>query len=306
MVMAFCVSPFLAVRGLCKVSRLRMVRTRSRGAIDSGEGTSNLPVRKKRVNASGSGPSEELVNKHDPVSEEKRTVSEERRYFLLKSEAESRIVAGQEVKFSIDDLENMPEQTSHWDGVRNYQARNIMREMKKGDFAFFYHSNCKPAGIVGLVTVVKEGYPDHTQFDEKSLYYDAKSTPEDPRWFMVDVKLYNACLRRSGNSSLRWKIKKCQRKILLRSSSDVAPLIIEKPAPLCSQLVEASKGFRLLLELEVRDGRSHPRPPVALSFRIRELVRARILTIRPMKIPALGGMFRNTPTVRLSRSSGAV
>mmetsp|Transcript_5801 Transcript_5801/g.24431 ORF Transcript_5801/g.24431 Transcript_5801/m.24431 type:complete len:127 (+) Transcript_5801:2096-2476(+) len=64
-----------------------------------------------------------------------------------------------------------------------------MREMKKGDFAFFYHSNCKPAGIVGLVTVVKEGYPDHTQFDEKSLYYDAKSTPEDPRWFMVDVKL---------------------------------------------------------------------------------------------------------------------
>jgi len=86
----------------------------------------------------------------------------------------------------------------------------------------------------------------------------------------------------------------------------VARLIIEKPALLCSQLVEASKGFRLLLELEVRDGRSHPRPPVALSFRIRELVRARILTIRPMKIPALGGMFRNTPTVRLSRSSGAV
>ncbi|KAJ8903861.1 hypothetical protein NDN08_000394 [Rhodosorus marinus] len=163
-----------------------MVRTRSRGVIATAEGS--RPVKKKE-NSSGSGPSAELESKHDAVSEEKTNVSEEQRYFLMKSEGESRIVAGQEVKFSIADLENMPEQTSHWDGVRNYQARNIMREMKKGDFAFFYHSNCKPAGIVGLVTVVEEAYPDHTQFDEKNLYYDSKSTPEDPRWFMVDVKL---------------------------------------------------------------------------------------------------------------------
>ncbi len=91
--------------------------------------------------------------------------------------------------FSIDDLQSMPDQTDHWDGVRNYQARNMMRDqMKQGDQAFFYHSNCETPGIAGLMEVVREGYPDHTAFDSGSKYFDAKSDPDNPRWFMVDVK----------------------------------------------------------------------------------------------------------------------
>ncbi len=91
--------------------------------------------------------------------------------------------------FGIDHLEKRRRQTEHWDGVRNYQARNFMRDsMKKGDQVFFYHSNCDQPGIVGIAEVVKEGYPDHTAFDPESKYYDPKSTPENPRWFMVDVK----------------------------------------------------------------------------------------------------------------------
>ncbi len=91
--------------------------------------------------------------------------------------------------FGIDHLEKRRRQTEHWDGVRNYQARNFMRDsMKKGDQVFFYHSNCDQPGIVGIAEVLKEGYPDHTAFDPESKYYDPKSTPENPRWFMVDVK----------------------------------------------------------------------------------------------------------------------
>lgn len=90
--------------------------------------------------------------------------------------------------FSIDDLNKRPKKTEHWDGVRNYQARNNMQKMKKGDLCFFYHSNAKPIGIAGVCEVVREAYPDHTAFDENSKYYDAKSTLEKPRWFMVDVK----------------------------------------------------------------------------------------------------------------------
>jgi predicted RNA-binding protein with PUA-like domain len=97
-------------------------------------------------------------------------------YWLMKSEPET---------FSIDDLEKI--KTEHWDGVRNYQARNFMKAMKKKDFVFFYHSNCTPPGIVGVAEVSKEFYPDHTSFDKNSEYYDPKSTPEKPRWFMVEV-----------------------------------------------------------------------------------------------------------------------
>ena len=102
-------------------------------------------------------------------------------YWLMKSEPET---------FGIDHLAQLPNKTDCWDGVRNYQARNMMRdEMKKGDLVFFYHSNCTPPGIVGTMKVVKEAYPDHTQFDPDSKYYDPKSSPEKPRWFYVDVKL---------------------------------------------------------------------------------------------------------------------
>lgn len=101
-------------------------------------------------------------------------------YWLMKSEPDV---------FGIDDLKNKPNSTEHWDGVRNYQARNMMRdEMKKGDLVFFYHSNCTPPGIVGIMQVVKEGYPDFTSWDPNSKYFDPKSTESNPRWFMVDVE----------------------------------------------------------------------------------------------------------------------
>jgi predicted RNA-binding protein with PUA-like domain len=101
-------------------------------------------------------------------------------YWLMKSEPDT---------FSIDDLCRRPGKTEHWDGVRNYQARNMMRDqMKRGDRVFFYHSNCPEPGIVGIMEVVREGYPDFKAFDPEDLHFDSKSTPDNPRWFMVDVK----------------------------------------------------------------------------------------------------------------------
>ena len=101
-------------------------------------------------------------------------------YWLMKSEPDT---------FGIDDLYNKPNQCEHWDGVRNYQARNMMRDdMKLRDQVFFYHSNCDLPGIVGIMEVVKEGYPDHTAFDPDHIHFDAKSDPAHPRWMMVDVK----------------------------------------------------------------------------------------------------------------------
>ncbi len=103
------------------------------------------------------------------------------RYWLMKSEPSD---------VSIDDLAKMPNQSVAWYGVRNYQARNFMRDqMKLGDLAFFYHSNCAEPGIVGICRISKLAYPDATQFDPKNKYYDPKATPENPRWFNVDVKL---------------------------------------------------------------------------------------------------------------------
>jgi predicted RNA-binding protein with PUA-like domain len=87
--------------------------------------------------------------------------------------------------YSIDDLER--DRTEPWEGVRNYQARNFMREMAEGDLVLFYHSNAKPPGVAGLCRVSRTAYPDPTQFDPKSDYYDAKSKRDDPRWSMVDV-----------------------------------------------------------------------------------------------------------------------
>ncbi len=101
-------------------------------------------------------------------------------YWLMKSEPHV---------FGIEHLKACSGKTEPWDGVRNYQARNMMRdEMKKGDLVFFYHSNCPEPGIVGIMKVVREGYPDHTAFDPDQKYYDPKSDPDNPRWYMVDVK----------------------------------------------------------------------------------------------------------------------
>ena len=103
------------------------------------------------------------------------------RYWLMKSEPSD---------VSIDDLAALPNKAVAWYGVRNYQARNFMRDqMKVGDKVFFYHSNCAEPGIAGLAVVSKLAYPDATQFDPKNKYFDAKATPENPRWFNVDVKL---------------------------------------------------------------------------------------------------------------------
>jgi predicted RNA-binding protein with PUA-like domain len=91
--------------------------------------------------------------------------------------------------FSITDLRFRPNQTEHWDGVRNYQARNMMRDdMKLGDLVFFYHSNCDTPGIVGIMKVVKEGYPDFSAFDPDDHHFDPKSDHTKPRWMMVDVQ----------------------------------------------------------------------------------------------------------------------
>jgi predicted RNA-binding protein with PUA-like domain len=101
-------------------------------------------------------------------------------YWLMKSEPDV---------FGIDDLKTCSGKTEPWDGVRNYQARNMMRDqMKKGDLAFFYHSNCAEPGIVGIMTVALEGYPDHTAFDPQAKYFDPRSDPDNPRWYMVDVR----------------------------------------------------------------------------------------------------------------------
>jgi predicted RNA-binding protein with PUA-like domain len=103
------------------------------------------------------------------------------RHWLMKSEPD---------EFSIDDLARVRGQTTCWFGVRNYQARNFMRdEMRVGDLAFFYHSSCPEPGIAGIVEVVRPAHPDITQFDPKSQYFDPKSTRESPRWVNVDVKL---------------------------------------------------------------------------------------------------------------------
>jgi predicted RNA-binding protein with PUA-like domain len=119
-------------------------------------------------------------------------------YWLIKAEPESRMEKGVDVKvlssnqFSIDDLEKC--NVSSWEGVRNYEARNTLRDkMKIGDIVWFineclfYHSNCKLPGIAGLARVVKEGYVDHTAFDPKHPYYDPKSDESNPKWYMVDV-----------------------------------------------------------------------------------------------------------------------
>ena len=104
-------------------------------------------------------------------------MSRRKHYWLMKTEPDA---------FSIDDLGRVG--TEPWNGVRNYQARNHMRQMQPGDGVLFYHSSCEVPGIVGTAEVASEPYPDPTQFDPKSDYFDAKSTREEPRWSLVDVK----------------------------------------------------------------------------------------------------------------------
>lgn len=102
-----------------------------------------------------------------------------KQYWLMKSEPDV---------FSIEHLRERPGRTEHWDGVRNFQARNFMRAMRRGDLAFFYHSSCPEPGVAGIVEIVREAYPDFTAWDPRSPYHDPRSTPEKPYWYMVDVR----------------------------------------------------------------------------------------------------------------------
>lgn len=139
------------------------------------------------------------------------------RYWLMKTEPS---------EYSIDDLKR--EKTEHWDGVRNYQARNMMRDqMKIGDLAFMYHSNCDEIGIVGTMTIHREGYPDHTAFDKKDKHFDPKSDPDNPRWIMVDVK-YKRKLKRTITLQELKSYKELQNTTLLRKGNRLSVMEITK------------------------------------------------------------------------------
>ncbi|MGH8127959.1 MAG: EVE domain-containing protein [Gammaproteobacteria bacterium] len=115
-------------------------------------------------------------------------------YWLMKSEPSV---------FGIDDLARAPRRRTMWDGVRNYQARNFMRDMRLADEVFFYHSNCAEPGIVGIMRVVREAYPDPTQFDKNDLHFDPKSTHDAPRWSVVDLEFIERFAATVALSKLR-------------------------------------------------------------------------------------------------------
>ena len=136
--------------------------------------------------------------------------------------------------YSIDNLKN--DGDTLWDGIRNYQARNFMRNMKKGDKVFFYHSNCKPPGIVGLMEVIDKNIVDPTQFDADSKYFDPKSKPENPRWDCVKVKFLSKSnrilslpeLKTLFNEDELLVVKRGNRLSILPIELNVARLILNK------------------------------------------------------------------------------
>jgi predicted RNA-binding protein with PUA-like domain len=130
-------------------------------------------------------------------------------YWLFKSEPNS---------FSIDDLAGSPGKKTCWEGVRNYQARNYLRAMNRGDQGLFYHSNADPPAIVGVVEVIKQAYPDHYAFDQKSRYFDPKSTSKSPTWFMVDIRLIHKFAEPLSLEALR-KMRGLEKMELLRKGS---------------------------------------------------------------------------------------
>ncbi len=136
------------------------------------------------------------------------------RHWLMKSEPDV---------FGIDHLRAVG--VEHWDGVRNYQARNLMRdEMQVGDPVLFYHSNAKPPGVAGLAEVASESYPDHTSWDPQSKYFDPKSSPDNPRWFMVDVRYVETFARFVPLDELR-TYRQLEKMVLLnRSRLSVQPV----------------------------------------------------------------------------------
>lgn len=141
------------------------------------------------------------------------------KFWLIKSEPEV---------FSIDDLAKAKNQTTHWDGVRNYQARNFIRdEMKLGDKVLFYHSNTEPNAVVGICEVVKEGYPDFTAFDPKDIHYDPKSKKELPAWFMFDVKFVKKFSRIISLNEIKAN-KKLQKMRLVQTGNRLSVMPVTK------------------------------------------------------------------------------
>ena len=148
-------------------------------------------------------------------------------YWLMKSEPDA---------YSIDDLEH--DGREKWDGIRNYQARNMMRDdMKIGEEVFFYHSNCKEPGIVGVARVVSESYPDPTQFDKKSRYYDAKSSADNPRWCLVDVEFVRKLTRNIALTELK-------------AQKTLADMILTRKGNRLSIMPVAKKHWNKILSLE--------------------------------------------------------
>jgi predicted RNA-binding protein with PUA-like domain len=142
------------------------------------------------------------------------------RYWLMKSEPTA---------FSVEDLERAKKHTTSWDGVRNYQARNMLRDdMKKGDQVFLYYSSTDVPGIVAIMKVVKEGYPDPTAFDRKHDHYDPDSDPTEPRWFMVDVQLEQRLARVITLDELRkHATKELKNMVLLRRGNRLSITPVE-------------------------------------------------------------------------------
>ena len=130
-------------------------------------------------------------------------------YWLMKSEPDV---------FSIDDLKAKPKRTAHWDGVRNFQARNFIRAMRRGDLAFFYHSSCAEPGIAGVIEIARAAYPDFTSWDANNPYHDPRSRPDRPLWDMVDVRFKRKAKRPIALAELRQNPKLTKMQLFARGS----------------------------------------------------------------------------------------
>jgi len=150
----------------------------------------------------------------------------ERRYWLVKSEPQA---------FSFDDLLRAPNRTTFWDGVRNFAARNFLRDgMKLGDRVFFYHSTAEPQAIVGICEVVCEGYPDHTAFDRKHPQYDRDSNPDAPQWYMVDVRAVAQFTRPVTLAEIKGRPELAQMALLRIGRLSVTPVTAGEWETICA------------------------------------------------------------------------
>ena len=152
-------------------------------------------------------------------------------YWLLKTEPSS---------FSVEDLAAAPRRTTAWDGVRNYQARNMLRDqMHRGDPAFLYYSSTEVPGIVAIMEIVKEGHPDPTAFDRKNHHYDPGSDPKNPRWFMVDVQLKRRLARTIALEELR-----------AHAGKELKGMVLLRPGNRLSVMPVAAAHWKFILSLE--------------------------------------------------------